>query len=92
MVGYFIHYRATHTAGKYLKVTVLGANTRSHIISHLLPDTGYDIKMQSFNEAGTSEFSNIFMSKTKRKFICRLCVICNLFDSDTVKYFILFEK
>ncbi|GFU05367.1 interference hedgehog [Trichonephila clavipes] len=63
--GFFIHYRATHTAGKYLKVTVLGANTRSHIISHLLPDTGYDIKMQCFNIAGTSEFSNIFTSKTK---------------------------
>ncbi|GIY05785.1 hypothetical protein CDAR_506581 [Caerostris darwini] len=63
--GFFIHYRATHTAGKYLKVTVLGANTRSHIISHLLPETGYDIKMQCFNIAGTSEFSNIYTSKTK---------------------------
>ncbi|KAG8178123.1 hypothetical protein JTE90_020828 [Oedothorax gibbosus] len=63
--GFFIHYRATHTAGKYLKVTVLGSNTRSHIISHLLPDTGYDIKMQCFNIAGTSDFSNIYTSKTK---------------------------
>ncbi|GBN94973.1 Interference hedgehog, partial [Araneus ventricosus] len=63
--GFFIHYRATHTAGKYLKVTVLGANTRSHIISHLLPDVGYDIKMQCFNIAGTSEFSNIYTTKTK---------------------------
>ncbi|GBO37676.1 Interference hedgehog, partial [Araneus ventricosus] len=65
--GFFIHYRATHTAGKYLKVTVLGANTRSHIISHLLPDVGYDIKMQCFNIAGTSEFSNIYTTKTKGK-------------------------
>nr|XP_042905272.1 cell adhesion molecule-related/down-regulated by oncogenes [Parasteatoda tepidariorum] len=63
--GFFIHYRATHMAGKYLKVSVLGSNTRSHIISHLLPDTGYDIKMQSFNRAGTSDFSNIFTAKTK---------------------------
>ncbi|XP_035204831.1 cell adhesion molecule-related/down-regulated by oncogenes-like [Stegodyphus dumicola] len=63
--GFFIHYRATHTAGKYLKVTVLGANTRSHIISHLLPDTGYDIKMQAFNDAGPSDFSNIYTCKTK---------------------------
>lgn len=69
--GYFIHYRATHTAGKYLKVTVLGANTRSHIISHLLPETGYDIKMQCFNDAGTSDFSNIYTSKTKRKYYFR---------------------
>ncbi|XP_054723888.1 interference hedgehog-like [Uloborus diversus] len=63
--GFFIHYRASHTAGKYLKVTVLGANTRSHTISHLLPDTGYDVKMQCFNIAGTSEFSNIITAKTK---------------------------
>lgn len=63
--GFFIYYRATHNAGDYLKVTVLGANTRSHIISHLLPETSYDIKMQCFNIAGTSDFSNIYTSKTK---------------------------
>lgn len=68
VVGYFIHYRATHTAGKYLKVTVLGSSTRSHTVTHLLPETGYDMKMQSFNDAGTSEFSNIYTSKTKRMY------------------------
>lgn len=63
--GFFIYYRATHSAGDYLKITVLGSNTHSHIISHLLPDTSYDVKMQSFNIAGTSEFSNIYTCKTK---------------------------
>lgn len=63
--GFFIYYRATHSAGDYLKITVLGSNTHSHIISHLLPDTSYDAKMQSFNIAGTSEFSNIYTCKTR---------------------------
>ncbi|CAG2106312.1 unnamed protein product [Medioppia subpectinata] len=63
--GFFIYYRASISAGDYLKVTAIGANTRSHIITHLLPDTTYDIKMQCFNVAGTSDFSNIFMVKTQ---------------------------
>lgn len=62
--GFFIYYRATHTAGDYFKVTVEGANTRTHTITHLLPDTSYDIKMQCFNVAGTSDFSNIYTIKT----------------------------
>ena len=62
--GFFIYYRTSASAGDYLKVAAMGANTRSHIITHLLPDTTYDIKMQCFNVAGTSEFSNIFMVKT----------------------------
>lgn len=62
--GFFIYYRSTTSAGTYTKVTVLGATTSSHIISHLLPDTAYDIKMQCFNNAGTSDFSNIRTEKT----------------------------
>ncbi|RWS10058.1 Interference hedgehog-like protein [Dinothrombium tinctorium] len=64
--GFFIHYRASDTASDYFKITVEGSTTRSHVISHLLPDTTYDIKMQCFNVAGTSSFSNIFMSKTEK--------------------------
>lgn len=62
--GFFIYYRATHSAGEYLQAIVLGSNTRSHILSHLLPDTSYDIKMQCFNVYGTSDFSNIYTCKT----------------------------
>ena len=62
--GFFIHYRDTSSAGEYYKATSLGSNTRSHIITHLLPDTSYDIKMQCFNVAGTSNFSNIVTNKT----------------------------
>lgn len=62
--GFFIHYRETVSAGEYFKVTSLGSNTRSHIITHLLPDTSYDLKIQGFNVAGASEFSNIWTNKT----------------------------
>ncbi|XP_054167281.1 interference hedgehog-like [Oppia nitens] len=65
--GFFIYYRPSDFAGDYYKVAVMGAITRSHIITHLLPDKQYDIKMQCFNVAGTSEFSNIFMVKTLPK-------------------------
>lgn len=30
-------------------MTVLGGNTRTHIVTHLLPETHYDLKMQAFN-------------------------------------------
>lgn len=62
--GFYIYYRPTQSAGDYLKVTVAGSNTRSHTVTYLLPDTSYDIKMQCFNVAGASEFSNIFTQKT----------------------------
>ena len=47
--GFFIYYRSTTSAGDYNKVTVLGGNSRSHIVTHLLPETHYDLKMQAFN-------------------------------------------
>uniref|UniRef100_A0A6B0VFN9 Putative receptor mediating netrin-dependent axon guidance n=1 Tax=Ixodes ricinus TaxID=34613 RepID=A0A6B0VFN9_IXORI len=62
--GFYIYYRLTQSAGDYLKVTVAGFNTRSHTVTYLLPDTSYDIKMQCFNVAGASEFSNICTHKT----------------------------
>lgn len=63
--GFFIYYRSTTSAGEYTKVTVLGGNTRSHIVTHLLPETHYDLKMQAFNMQGTSDFSRILTAKTQ---------------------------
>lgn len=63
--GFFIYYRSTTSAGEYAKVTVLGGLTRSHIVTHLLPDTHYDLKMQAFNMQGTSDFSRITTVKTR---------------------------
>ncbi|XP_076323511.1 interference hedgehog-like isoform X2 [Tachypleus tridentatus] len=65
--GFFVHYRSTLNAGDYVKVTVLGAEKRSCNITHLAAATSYDFKMQSFNMAGASEFSNILTSRTTEK-------------------------
>jgi hypothetical protein len=62
--GFYIHFRPSSSAGEYFTETVHGANTNSHIISPLLPDIQYDIKIQVFNSAGPSNFSNIVTNKT----------------------------
>jgi hypothetical protein len=51
-------------AGDYTKATVMGENTRLFLITHLLPDTSYDIKIQAFNSAGTSGFSELGYYRT----------------------------
>lgn len=40
-----------------------------HSITDLQPETAYDIKMQSFNEKGESEFGNVVIRETKGKVI-----------------------
>lgn len=62
--GYYVYYRATNNAGDYVKATVEGENTRSFIITHLLSDTSYDIKVQSFTIGSASDFSTIITRKT----------------------------
>jgi len=62
--GFYIHYRQASFAGDYYTESIPGANTNSHIISHLLPDTAYEVKIQTFNAAGPSDFSNIVTNKT----------------------------
>lgn len=62
--GYYVYYRATNNAGDYVKATVEGENTRSCNITHLLPDTSYDIKVQSFTIGSASDFSTIITRKT----------------------------
>ena len=62
--GFYIHYRDTSSAGQYFIETIHGGNVRSHIVSHLLPEVSYDLKMQAFSAAGPSDFSNIVTNKT----------------------------
>nr|CAD7393998.1 unnamed protein product [Timema cristinae] len=62
--GFYVYYRATSSAGDYVKATVEGETTRSFNITHLLPDTSYDIKIQSFTIVGASDFSTILTIKT----------------------------
>lgn len=52
-----------------------------HSISHLQPETSYDIKMQCFNEGGESEFSNVMICETKGKWIPRAALGAQLLPS-----------
>ncbi|XP_055965219.1 brother of CDO isoform X1 [Sorex fumeus] len=68
--GFYIYYRPTDSDNDsdYKKDMVEG-DRYWHSISHLQPETSYDIKMQCFNEGGESEFSNVMICETKaRKF------------------------
>lgn len=50
-----------------MKATADGENTRVYVLTHLKPDTIYDIKLQSFNATFASEFSPIMKARTKGK-------------------------
>lgn len=63
--GFIIHYRAVSSAGNYKLIIITDSTSDSFGIDSLLPDTAYEFKMQSFNQAGVSKFSDIFQSKTK---------------------------
>lgn len=65
--GFYVYYRTTSSAGDYIKATVEGENTRSFIITHLLPDTAYDIKLQAFTVGAASDFSAILTHKTLKE-------------------------
>lgn len=62
--GFYIHYRATTNAGEYVKSTVEGQDVRSFNITHLQPNTPYEIKLQSFTVGSASDFSSILISRT----------------------------
>lgn len=63
--GFIIHYRAVSSAGNYKLIILTDNASDSFAIDGLSPDTAYEFKMQSFNEAGVSKFSGIVQSKTK---------------------------
>lgn len=62
--GFYVYYRMTSSAGDYVKATIEGENTRAFIITHLLPDNAYDIKLQAFTVGAASDFSAILTHKT----------------------------
>lgn len=65
--GFLISYQSASTAGEYMKATVDGESVNSYIITHLQPDTVYDIKIQSFTTKSASEFSPILKQSTASK-------------------------
>ncbi|KAM4795584.1 brother of CDO [Rhinophrynus dorsalis] len=66
--GFYIYYRPTDSDNDsdYKKDMVEG-DRYWHSISHLQPETSYDIKMQCYNEGGESEFSNVMICETKAR-------------------------
>lgn len=50
-----------------MKATADGESTREYLLTHLQPDTIYDIKLQSFNAKFASEFSPIMKARTEGK-------------------------
>ncbi|KAG9482436.1 hypothetical protein GDO78_011235 [Eleutherodactylus coqui] len=66
--GFYIYYRPTDSDNDsdYKRDIVEGLK-QQHLISHLQPETSYDIKMQCFNEQGESDFSNVMMCETKAR-------------------------
>lgn len=64
--GFYIHYRPTDSDNDSdYKKDVVDPDRYWHSITDLQPETSYDIKMQSFNEKGESEFGNVVIMETK---------------------------
>lgn len=64
--GFFIFYKPYHPEeAPFQNVTLLEPSVRAHLLTKLLPSTEYAIKMQSFNSAGKSAFSNQVVEITK---------------------------
>lgn len=64
--GFYIYYRASTSAGDYVKTTVEGKDSTNITISHLQPESTYEFKIQSFSVDAASEFSQILRAKTKK--------------------------
>jgi len=62
--GFIIHYRPTQSAESYHKITIDNNRTRAHTITHLAQSKQYDIRIQSFNMGGVSDFSKITTVRT----------------------------
>ncbi|XP_054621826.1 brother of CDO isoform X1 [Dunckerocampus dactyliophorus] len=66
--GFYIFYRPTDSDNDSdYKKDVVEGDRYWHSITDLQPETAYDIKMQSFNEKGESEFGNVVILETKAR-------------------------
>lgn len=69
--GFYIYYRPTDSDNDSdYKKDVVEGDRYWHSITDLQPETAYDIKMQSFNEKGESEFGNVVILETKGEVVC----------------------
>ncbi|XP_072254530.1 brother of CDO [Pyxicephalus adspersus] len=66
--GFYIYYRPTDSDNDSdYKKDVVEGDRYWHSISHLQPETSYDIKMRCYNEGGESDFSNVMICETKAR-------------------------
>lgn len=72
--GFYIYYRPTDSDNDSdYKKDVVEGDKYWHSITNLQPETAYDIKMQSFNEKGESEFGNVVILETKGEGFYKEC-------------------
>ncbi|BFZ13662.1 hypothetical protein BsWGS_16700 [Bradybaena similaris] len=64
--GFIIFYKPFGASEDKEKL-IPGAGIRNDVIRDLLPNTPYNIRMQSFNSAGRSQFSNQVVKTTKAR-------------------------
>ena len=64
IVGYFINFRKSSSAGPYNHLTIFGSGTHSHILDNLSPGESYDIKVRAFNLNGAGPFSKVRFART----------------------------
>ena len=62
--GFYVSYKPYDSLQDFTKDPVIGNNMREHMISGLSPDSEYSIKIQAFNAAGESDFSNSVVKRT----------------------------
>ena len=62
--GFFIYYKPFHAEVEFEKIPLLSSSVRAYLLQGLQPGTEYLIKMQSFNSAGQSPFSNEVVERT----------------------------
>ncbi|XP_076458027.1 brother of CDO-like [Babylonia areolata] len=64
ITGFYIFYKPYGSEEDFHVETLLGAGIRNHLLTDLKPDTEYSVKMQCFNSAGASDFSNMVVKRT----------------------------
>ncbi|XP_064650503.1 brother of CDO-like isoform X3 [Lineus longissimus] len=62
--GFFIFYKPYGSQEEFKRQEVFGGNLVNYVLNRLRPDTEYEIKMQCFNSAGESDFSNTVVKRT----------------------------
>ncbi|OWF35977.1 brother of CDO-like isoform X2 [Mizuhopecten yessoensis] len=62
--GFFLYYKPFSSQDEYESVQMMEPTARTYLLSPLQPNTEYSIKIQSFNAAGNSDFSNVVVKRT----------------------------